>query len=78
MEKKKISAKKAVADIRSGMSDADLMGKYVLSNTGLQSLFDKLVTAGYIDLSELLERNAAFPGDSRPVRIILAPESGNS
>jgi hypothetical protein len=62
MEKKKISAKDAVADIRSGMSDADLMGKYVLSNAGLQSLFDKLVTAGYIDLSELLERTAAFLG----------------
>lgn len=62
VEKKRVSAKAAVADIRSGMSDAALMSKYLLSNAGLQSLFDKLVTAGYIDLSELLERTAAFLG----------------
>jgi hypothetical protein len=62
VEKKKIRAKNAVADIRSGMSDADLMSKYALSNTGLQSLFDKLVTAGYIDLVEILERAPLFLG----------------
>ncbi len=62
MEKKRVSAKNAVADIRSGMTDAALMSKYGLSDAGLQSLFDKLVTAGYIDLSELLERTAAFLG----------------
>src|SRR5271157_4186765 len=62
VEKKKIIAKGAVADIRSGMSDAALMSKYLLSNAGLQSLFDKLVTAGYIDLAEILERTGAFLG----------------
>ena len=62
MEKKKISAKEALADIRSGMSDADLMSKYLLSNAGLQSLFDKLVTAGYIDLAEILARTPTFLG----------------
>ncbi|MGO9116867.1 MAG: hypothetical protein ACLQPD_04555 [Desulfomonilaceae bacterium] len=62
MEKKKISAKDALADIRSGMSDADLMSKYLLSNAGLQSLFDKLVTAGYIDLGEILARTPTFLG----------------
>jgi hypothetical protein len=62
VEKKKISAKEAVADIRSGVSDADLMDKYSLSNAGLQSLFDKLVSAGYIDLSEILERTPSFLG----------------
>ncbi len=62
VEKKKISAKKPVADIRSGMSDAALMNKYLLSNAGLQSLFDKLVNAGYIDLAEILERTGAFLG----------------
>ena len=58
MEKKKLSAKKVVGDIRSGMSDAALMRKYLLSNAGLQSLFDKLITAGYMDLAEILERTA--------------------
>ena len=62
MEKKKVSAKETVADIRSGMSDADLMSKYTLSNAGLQSLFDKLVSAGFIDLSEILERTPSFLG----------------
>ncbi len=62
VEKKKISAKDALADIRSGMTDADLMSKYLLSNTGLQSLFDKLVTAGYIDLAEILARTPTFLG----------------
>jgi hypothetical protein len=62
VEKKKVSAKETVADIRSGMSDADLMSKYALSNAGLQSLFDKLVSAGFIDLSEILERTPSFLG----------------
>jgi hypothetical protein len=62
VEKKKISAKDALADIRSGMTDADLMSKYLLSSAGLQSLFDKLVTAGYIDLSEILARTPTFLG----------------
>jgi hypothetical protein len=62
VEKKKVSAKAAVADIRSGMSDADLMSKYALSSAGLQSLFDKLVSAGFIDLSEILERTPSFLG----------------
>jgi hypothetical protein len=62
VEKKKISAKDALADIRSGMSDADLMSKYLLSNAGLQSLFDKLFTAGYIDLGEILARTPTFLG----------------
>jgi uncharacterized protein (DUF433 family) len=54
--KKKIRAKTAVEDIRSGMNDAALMKKYELTPEGLQSLFDKLVSAGYLDLGELQER----------------------
>ena len=75
MEKKKISAKNAVADIRSGMSDADLMSKYALSNTGLQSLFDKLVTAGYIDLAEILERTPLFLGTVDISESFLSPKT---
>ena len=62
MEKKKISAKEALADIHSGMSDSALMSKYLLSSAGLQSLFDKLVTAGYIDLAEIQKRTWGFMG----------------
>jgi len=56
MGKRAVSARQAVADIRSGMVDADLMRKYHLSATGLQSLLDKLVTGGFIDLSEIASR----------------------
>ncbi len=43
MAKIKINAAQVVRDIRSGMDDPDLMGKYNLSAKGLQSLFRKLV-----------------------------------
>jgi hypothetical protein len=60
--KRAIKAKEAVADIRSGMDDAALMEKYHLSAEGLQSLFDKLVTGGFIDLSEIARRLPGFLG----------------
>jgi len=62
VEKKRISAKQAVADIRSGMDDASLMTKYGLATDGLQSLFDKLVAGGYIDLGEIRGRIQGFLG----------------
>jgi hypothetical protein len=62
MPKKRISTQLAVADIRSGMNDAALMKKYGLASDGLQSLFDKLVTGGYIDLSEVQGRMQGFWG----------------
>ncbi len=78
MEKKKISAKEALADIRSGMSDADLMSKYVLSDPGLQSLFDKLVTAGYIDLSEIMARTPSYAGTVDIPESFPPPEAGKA
>lgn len=39
----KISAKVVAADIRSGMSNAELMEKYGLSERGIESLFRKLI-----------------------------------
>jgi hypothetical protein len=62
VSKRKISAKEAVADIRSGMTDSDLMKKYNLPPEGLQSLFDKLVNAGIIDLAEMQSRLTGFLG----------------
>ena len=62
MERKKISAREAVADIRSGMNDAGLMKKYGLSADGLQILFDKLVNTGFIDLGEIRSRLMGFVG----------------
>jgi len=69
IERKKISAKEAVADIRSGMGDAALMKKYGLTPSGLQSLYDKLVNTGFIDLGEMQSRISGFMGT------VVIPES---
>ncbi len=62
MERRKISAREAVADIRSGMDDSALMTKYGLSAEGLQTLFDKLVNTGFIDLAEIRPRLMGYVG----------------
>lgn len=62
MAKRKISADVAIKDIRSGMSDAELMGKYRLSAKGLQSLFKKLLAVGLIKVEELDQRMPTFMG----------------
>ncbi len=48
MKKKVIEAKLVLEDIRSGVSDLELMAKYKLSSKGLQSLFKKLGDAGLL------------------------------
>jgi hypothetical protein len=62
MAKRRISAKEAVAAIRLGMDDSALMKEYGLAPSGLQSLFDKLVTSGYIDLAEIQGRMPGYLG----------------
>jgi predicted transcriptional regulator len=51
-----VSAHEAASDIRSNMSDADLMEKYGLSSKGLQSLFEQLVDSGVVSQIELDRR----------------------
>lgn len=60
--KRRIEIEVALHDIRSGMDDASLMHKYRVSARGLQSLFNKLVRAGEIELAELDQRMPAFMG----------------
>jgi len=59
MANKKIDARGAVNDIKSGMQDAELMAKYHLTAKGLASLFQKLVEAKLLEESILLKRTAA-------------------
>jgi len=59
--KRKISAKEMVADIRSGMDDAQLRQKYRLSHEALASVCNKLINAGAIDKSEIRNR---FPREA--------------
>ncbi len=55
-EKKTVSAKAVIADIRAGATDEFLMNKYALSEKGLQSIFQKLITAKVITQAELDRR----------------------
>jgi tetratricopeptide (TPR) repeat protein len=55
-EKKKLSAKEVVADIRAGAADEFLMKKYGISDKGLQSLFQKLIAAKVLIQADLDRR----------------------
>ncbi|MGB6065389.1 MAG: ankyrin repeat domain-containing protein [Desulfomonilaceae bacterium] len=52
-EKRTLPVKQVLADIRSGMSPDDLMGKYGLSTKSLQGLFKKLTESGLLSKDEI-------------------------
>ena len=52
MNKRIIKARDIVKDIRSGMTDTELMEKYELSAKGLESAFTKLVNSGTMTVGE--------------------------
>ncbi len=56
--KRRIKAKPFLSDLRSGMRDEELMGKYSLSEKQLRKVFQKLVDAGAIDEMELFMRTS--------------------
>ncbi len=68
-KKKVVEAADAVQCIKAGMDDTMLMAKFDISPRGLQSLLNKLVSAGAISQAELDER--AAPGKTSTV-----PENG--
>jgi hypothetical protein len=53
MGKRRINAREALQDIRTGMTDAGLMEKYELTSQGVQSLYTKLVDHGLLTQEEL-------------------------
>jgi rubrerythrin len=59
---KKVNAYEAARDIRSGMSNTDLMKKYGISPSGLEDLFEQLVGEALILPSELQFRLSAIAG----------------
>jgi hypothetical protein len=61
--KRIIEAKCIVRDIRSGMSDADLMQKYNLSSKGLQSAFQKLIDNRIMTIQEIYGQRDSETGD---------------
>ena len=50
---REVSAKAVVSDIRSGLTDRELMTKYRLSGTGVRNLFEQLLQAGLLKESDL-------------------------
>ena len=58
-QKTTVSARDVVADIRAGATDVFLMKKYGLSEKGLKSLFQKLITAKVLTHAELDRRASA-------------------
>ena len=58
--RRRIKAKKVVADLRARLSDFELMDKYDLSPDELQHVFTCLAQAGVIRNAELDERGAWF------------------
>jgi uncharacterized protein (DUF433 family) len=58
--KRKIKARDIVNDIRSHMTDPELMAKYDLSARGLQSAFIKLLNARAITHAEMNQRRAIY------------------
>jgi hypothetical protein len=58
-EKKTISAREVVADIMVGLTDEQLMEKHMLSAKGLESLKNKLLSAGLITQSQLDRKSPA-------------------
>lgn len=56
MANRRINIKSFVADVKSGVSDAQLQSKYKLSNVGLQKAFTKLVDAELLKASDIQGR----------------------
>ncbi len=48
--------REVLTDVRTGMSDSEIMSKYRVSARGLESIFNKLMDAGVIDQKELDSR----------------------
>lgn len=84
-EKKTLSAKEVVADVRAAATDDFLMKKYGLTEKGLQSLFQKLIAAKLVTPADLdrrafvqeVEAATVEKDDAKPVSpprgIVLKP-----
>ena len=62
MRKKTINVKDIPTDIKGGMDDSGLMGRYGISEKGLQSLFRKIVDVGVLKNYPLEKRRTSCNG----------------
>src|SRR5271157_393721 len=58
--KRRIDTKELVTDIRSNLSDVELMEKYKLSSRGLQRVFSKLADSGAVMADDLSGRSISY------------------
>ncbi|MGO9570333.1 MAG: hypothetical protein ACLP5H_22610 [Desulfomonilaceae bacterium] len=58
--KRRIDTKELVSDIRSNLSDAELMEKFKLSSRGLQRVFTKLIDSGAVMEDDLSGRSISY------------------
>ncbi|MFC1835451.1 hypothetical protein ACFL2Q_12065 [Thermodesulfobacteriota bacterium] len=63
-KKRVLQAKDIIADIRSGMADADLMQKYRLTSKGLQSAFTKLLNNRLVTVEEIYGQHRSLEDDT--------------
>jgi hypothetical protein len=74
MDKREIKARDFIHDMRTGLSNSDLMHKYKLSTKGLRSIFNKLLEAKAIRPAEIFRRSMLSPDTSDlrvfPVRLL--------
>lgn len=59
-KKRAINFKAFADDVKEGMTDSDLMGKYNLSPTQLDRVLEKLLDAGRLQLSDIEGRGSGF------------------
>jgi len=76
MDKRRITAKEILKDIRAGASDSELMKKYALSAQGIQSVLTKLLNSKLVTQTELDDR---VPVSERTVDLglFICPACGN-
>ncbi len=83
MAKRKIAAREVISDLRSGMSNQELMVKYSLSCKALRYVFKRLVEDGFMTEMEFYERtdlteSSVFRAFSEKTQELLTcPRCGN-
>jgi hypothetical protein len=76
MERRKITARDILNDVKAGMSDPALMAKYNLSAQGLDGVFRKLVAGKHLTQRELDDRTP-FSERTVDVGIYICPACGH-
>ncbi len=84
MEKRRISARQVIADLKAGMSAVDLMEKYGITEKALRYVLKRLVESGlmtelqYYERTDLSESAVARALSHEPVHVLNCPRCGRA